>query len=60
MFDLENDIYYIPFGVGLGKVMKVRRTVFNLYVEPQYTVAHKGIGQHELQVFTGLNLQLTK
>ena len=57
LFDLENDTYNVPFGVGIGKVLKVDRTVFNMFIEPQWTVLHDGVGQPEFTVFVGLNLQ---
>ncbi|HKE43435.1 MAG TPA: hypothetical protein VKB41_02740 [Steroidobacteraceae bacterium] len=56
-WDLELDTYYIPIGAGAGKVWKVGTTVFNAFVEPQWTVAHHGDGVPEFQVFFGLNLQ---
>ena len=55
-FDIENDSYHIPMGLGIGKVVKVKNTVFNLFFEPQYTVLSKGT-QPQLQLFAGINLQ---
>ncbi len=55
-FDFKNDSYHIPFALGMGKVVKVGNTVFNLFVEPQYSLLHKGT-QPQLQIFTGINLQ---
>jgi hypothetical protein len=56
-FDLEHGDYYIPLGVGAGKVWKtVDGATLNLFVEPQWTVAHEGVTP-ELQVFMGLNMQ---
>jgi hypothetical protein len=57
VFDLENDTYNVPFGVGIGKILKVDRTVFNMFIEPQWTVLHDGVGQPEFTVFVGLNMQ---
>ena len=56
-FNLENDDYSIPLGVGIGHVMHRGKTVYNLFIEPQYSVADKGAGQPEWQIFMGLNLQ---
>ncbi len=56
-FDLKNDNYHIPFSVGLGKIVKVNNTVFNIFIEPQYSVLHSGT-QPQLQLFAGINLQL--
>ena len=56
-FDLENDSYNVPFGLGIGKVVKLPDMVLNLFLEPQYTILHDGVGQPLFQVFTGLNTQ---
>lgn len=55
-FDIENDAYNVPFALGIGKVVKVNNTVFNLFIEPQYTLLHQGT-QPQFQIFTGINLQ---
>jgi hypothetical protein len=34
VFDLENDTYSVPFGVGAGKVMRAGKSVLNIFVEP--------------------------
>jgi hypothetical protein len=59
VFDLENDTYNVPIGFGIGKVIKTGGTVFNIFVEPQFTILHDGVGQPALQIFTGLNMQFT-
>lgn len=58
-FDLENDTYNVPFGFGIGKVTKIGRTVFNIFIEPQFTILHNGTGQPAFQLFTALNMQFT-
>ncbi|WP_417357547.1 hypothetical protein [Flavobacterium sp.] len=55
-FDIKNDAYSIPLALGIGKVVKVGDTMFNLFIEPQYSVLHNGT-QPQFQVFTGINLQ---
>jgi len=56
-FDLEDGTYFIPLGLGAGKVWKLSGgTTVNVFAEPQYTVAHDGIAPH-WQIFGGLNLQ---
>jgi hypothetical protein len=55
LFDFDNDAYHVPFALGIGKVVKVGNTVFNLFIEPQYTMLYKGT-QPQLQIFTGINL----
>jgi len=60
VFDFENDVYVVPFGLGAGKILRLGGTIANLFVEPQFTVYHKGQGVPSLQVFAGLNLQFAK
>lgn len=57
VYDLRTDNYVVPIGLGIGQVIKRGNTVFNLFVEPQFSVAHEGAGQPRWQVFMGLNLQ---
>lgn len=57
-FDLERGHYVIPIGAGAGKVWIFKSgTTVNLFAEPQFSVAHDGVGQPKFQVFAGLNLQ---
>lgn len=57
VYNFENDDYSVPLGVGVGKVIKTKKTVYNLFVEPQWSVADEGPGQPEWQVFMGFNMQ---
>jgi hypothetical protein len=57
VYNLENDGYNVPVGVGIGRVLKQGNTVYNFFVEPQFSLADKGPGQPEWQVLFGLNLQ---
>ena len=59
-FDLENGNWNIPFGLGVGKVLRAGHAVLNIYLEPQFTVAHYGPGQPETQIFGGINIQFPK
>lgn len=59
VFDLKNSTYQVPIGLGIGKVVKVENTVFNLFLEPQYAILHKGT-QPQVQIFTGINIQFSK
>lgn len=34
-FNLESGAYNIPFGMGVGKVIKADKLVFNIFAEPQ-------------------------
>jgi hypothetical protein len=56
-FNLRNGDYNIPFGPGIGKVIMTDKIVYNIFIEPQFTILHDGVGQPALQIFTGLNLQ---
>ncbi len=56
-FDLENGTYNVPIGLGIGKVFKSGNKVFNIFMEPQYSVFAYGTGQPKLQFFIGFNTQ---
>ena len=57
VFDLENDSYHVPIGLGIGRVIPTKRVVFNVFIEPQFTILDKGPGQPEFQLFMGFNMQ---
>lgn len=59
-FDLKNDTHYIPIGLGAGKAWKVGSNIFNAFVEPQWTVDHKGDGLPRFTLFAGLNITFGK
>ncbi len=56
-FDLEHGAYNIPVGAGIGQVLKARAAIFNIFIEPQYSVLQYGIGQPKVQLFVGFNTQ---
>ena len=56
-YNFENDTYSVPIGLGIGKVIAKEKVVFNLFIEPQYSLADKGAGWPEWQIFVGLNSQ---
>lgn len=56
-WDLQNDTYNFPLGLRLGKVFRRKKTVFNFFVEPQYSPIQKGQGQPTWQIYTALNMQ---
>lgn len=56
-FDLENDNYCVPLGLGIGKILKRDKLVFNLFMEPQFTVWYKGNNIPKTQLFIGINTQ---
>ncbi|MEJ2240231.1 MAG: hypothetical protein P8X82_18225 [Gemmatimonadales bacterium] len=56
-YNFENDDYSVPLGLGIGKVITSGKTVYNFFAEPQYSVADRGPGQPQWQVYFGLNMQ---
>lgn len=58
-FDLQHGNYYIPVGVGAGKAWKGGTTIYNAFIEPQYSVAHSG-SVPKWQIFAGLNMTFGK
>jgi hypothetical protein len=57
VYNFETDAYSVPLGVGLGKVIPSGTTTYNIFVEPQFSIADDGPGQPEWQVFFGFNMQ---
>ena len=57
VFDLENDTYQVPVGLGFGRVIPTEKVVFNFFIEPQFTILSKGAGQPEFQLFMAVNMQ---
>jgi hypothetical protein len=56
-YNFENDSYSVPVGLGIGQVIPTKKAVFNVFVEPQVSVADKGAGWPEWQIFCALNTQ---
>lgn len=57
IFDLNDDDYSIPVGLGFGKVIPKGSTVYNIFVEPQFSIINEGGPWPEWQILVGLNLQ---
>ena len=57
VYNLENDDYSELLGVSVGLEIKQGKTVYNPFVEPQFSVADRGPGQPQWEVFLGLNMQ---
>jgi hypothetical protein len=57
VFDLENDTYHVPVGLGIGQVVPTDKIVFNFFIEPQFTILSKGDGQPEFQLLMAVNMQ---
>jgi hypothetical protein len=57
VYNLENDNYSASLGIGIGRVFRKGNTVYNMFIEPQISIADRGPGQPEWQVFVGFNMQ---
>ena len=55
-FDLGSGHYAMPLGLGVGQVVKSGRIVYNMFLEPQWTVLHKG-AQAKWTIFLGIHFQ---
>ena len=59
-FDFERHSTVIPLGFGAGKVWQLSpRVRLNVFVEPQYSVIHSGVGVPLFQIYTGGVFQFT-
>ncbi len=38
-YDMRNDTFFIPVGLGAGKTWRVGKDIFNAFGEPQFTTA---------------------
>ena len=60
-YNFENDSWMVPFGMGVGKVVKAGKKVINAFFEPQFTILSSGdAGQPQFQLFFGVNIQSMK
>jgi len=59
-FDLKNSHYYIPLGIGAGKVLESGTKTLNAFLEPQWTIAHDVDGYPKFTLFFGLNTTFGK
>jgi hypothetical protein len=57
VYNFQNDTYSLPLGLGIGQVIPKGKTVFNIFIEPQISVADTGAGWPKWQIFAGLNMQ---
>jgi len=57
VYNFENSTYSVPLGIGIGQVIPSDKVVYNLFVEPQFSVADKGAGYPKWQIFFGFNMQ---
>ena len=59
-FNLKSGDYVVPIGVGVGHVIKSKEIIYNIFLEPQFSILHEGAGQPKVQFFAGINLQFPK
>lgn len=57
LFNFVSNTRVVPLSLGIGKVIKSGKTVYNLFVEPQFSVSYNGPGQPLTQIYAGLNMQ---
>jgi hypothetical protein len=57
VYNFENSTYSVPLGLGIGQVIPTPKVVYNVFIEPQVSVADKGAGYPQWQIFVGFNLQ---
>ncbi|NNK01873.1 MAG: hypothetical protein HKP58_15790 [Desulfatitalea sp.] len=57
VYNFENDGHSVPLGLGIGQVIKKGKTVFNVFMEPQFSAMDDGPGFPEWQIFFALNMQ---
>lgn len=56
-YNFENSTYSVPIGLGIGQVIPREKVTFNVFVEPQASIADKGAGWPKWQIFLGFNTQ---
>jgi hypothetical protein len=56
-YNFDNSTYSVPIGLGIGQVIPREKMTFNVFIEPQVSVADKGAGWPKWQVFLGFNTQ---
>jgi hypothetical protein len=56
-YDFEHSTYSVPIGFGIGQVIPQGKTIFNVFIEPQVSIADKGAGWPKWQIFIALNTQ---
>jgi len=52
-YDFEHSTYSVPLGLGIGQVIPRPKVVFNVFIEPQVSVADRSAGWPKWQVFVG-------
>lgn len=55
-WNMKSDDYYIPLGFGGGRAWAMGDKVMSAFIEPQWTVAHKGDYLPEFTLFAGVSI----
>ncbi|MEI8186486.1 MAG: hypothetical protein WCG19_07305 [Chlorobiaceae bacterium] len=56
-YNFQNNTYSVPVGLGVGQVMPGEKIIYNLFIEPQVSIADNGAGWPKWQIFVALNMQ---
>ena len=59
-YNFENSTYSVPLGIGIGQLIPTKDVVFNVFIEPQWSIADKGAGYPKWQIFAGFNMQFKR
>jgi hypothetical protein len=57
VYDFDNDNYTVPIGFGIGQVLPTKKVVYNVFIEPQFSISDRGAGWPEWQIFFAVNMQ---
>jgi hypothetical protein len=57
VYDFEDGDYTVPIGLGIGQVIPRKNVVYNVFIEPQISIADRGAGWPKWQIFIGWNNQ---
>jgi hypothetical protein len=60
VYNFENSTYSVPVGLGIGQVIPTDKVVYNVFIEPQVSIADKGAGYPQWQIFVGFNMQFKR
>ena len=55
-FALGTGDYHVPSALGIGQLSKAGGTVFNFFIEPQYSVLVEDVSRPMFQIYNLVNL----
>lgn len=56
-FSFVSNNHVIPLSLGIGKISKMGKMVYNFFIEPQFSISYNGKAQPLTQIYAALNLQ---